>query len=77
MSLLFAVNTDGIWRPENAFWDQIHGTFTVHQWHSLFLSGTEKVGASISYAGKSRAENAPRASRQGKRPSRRNTVGFS
>ena len=77
LSLFLSVNTDGIWRPENAFWDQIHGTFTVHQWHSLFSSGTERVGASISYAGKSRAGNAPRVSRQGKRPSKRSTVGFS
>jgi len=31
--LFSAVNHRCSWQPKTVFWDQIYGTFTVHQWH--------------------------------------------
>ena len=44
--LFSAVNHRCFWQPKTAFWDQIHGTFTVHQWHRHSLSGTGRNAAS-------------------------------
>ena len=74
--LFSAVNHRCFWQPKTAFWDQIHDTFTVHQWHRHSLLGTGRNAASTGYAGWSRAGNGQGVIQAGRKLSRRNNVAW-